>query len=615
MRGDKKAQVAIYIIIAAVIVGLIAGFYALRGVILPTAISPELTPAFDYYQQCIEQEARNAIDLAGSQGGHIYAGEYIPGSDYAPFSSQLNFLGFPVPYWYYQSGNGLIKENLPTKSSIESEISRYISENLNENCNFESLIERGFEITAAEPAVKTSISDSEVSVDVTANVIVKKNEASAAKTSHSAEITSKLGTLYNSAKLIYDEERENAFLENYSIDTLYLYAPVTGVEISCAGKIWKTRDVVEELKSGLEANIGAIKLDGNYYSLAKNENKYFVVNIPTEQQVNFLYSRQWPTKVEVYGADNELMIAKPVGAEQGMGIMGFCYSPYHFVYDVKYPVMVQIFEGTEVFQFPLVVIIDKNMPRQAVLSEIPEEEEEVDICQFNTQDIYVNVYDINLNKVDANISYICFNQQCNLGATTDGVFSGKAPACVNGYLNVKSEGYGEKRQLFSSNSEGSADVIIDREYEVNVELEVGGRPFSGTAIVVFDGAKSVSTALPNNEKIKISEGLYNVTVYAYANSSLTIPASTKTQCSEVAKGGVLGLFGATEERCFDITIPETKLEAALIGGGKSEIYILPSDLEKGALKLKVDSLPTPNSIEELQSNYLVFDAMEVVLDI
>ena len=29
------------------------------------------------------------------------------------------------------------------------------------------------------------------------------------------------------------------------------------------------------------------------------------------------------------------MIAKPVGTEQGMGIMGFCYSPYHFVYDIN----------------------------------------------------------------------------------------------------------------------------------------------------------------------------------------------------------------------------------------------------------------------------------------
>jgi hypothetical protein len=73
------------------------------------------------------------------------------------------------------------------------------------------------------------------------------------------------------------------------------------------------------------------------------------------------------------------------------------------------------------------------------------------------------------------------------------------------------------------------------------------------------------------------------------------------------------MFGATTQKCVDITIPETKIESAISGGGRSEIYILQSDLAKGRLKLRVDALPKPNSIEELQINYAAFEVMHVSL--
>jgi hypothetical protein len=251
------------------------------------------------------------------------------------------------------------------------------------------------------------------------------------------------------------------------------------------------------------------------------------------------------------------------------------------------------------------------MPRQAIFSELPAEEEGVDICQFKTQDIEINVYDTNLNKVDAKLSYICFSQRCELGETTDGRFIGKAPACVNGYLRTLAEGYAEKKQLLSTNEESSADVILDREYETNVELDVGGKPLDGMAVVSFVGERSASTALPEPSKIKLSEGLYNVSVYVYGNSSITIPATTKRECQTITRSGIAGLFGATEEKCFDFVIPETKIENALIGGGRGEIYLMPSDLEKGKIKLKVDSLPKPASLDELAGNYEAFDEMKV----
>ena len=614
---NRKGQIAIYVIIALVLVGGIVTLYAFRDRLFAPSISAELRPVFDYYKLCIEDETRAAIDMAGSQGGHIYIENYVPGSEYAPFSSQLNFLGLPVPYWYYITNNGQLKENVPTKSQIQDDISRYIEEKLNAECNLDAFYEQGFSIELGEPSVETTINDGSVIVDVSSDMSVSKGEGSARMTSQNVEMISSFGKLYNTAMNIYNKQRTEAFIENYSVDVLRAYAPVDGVELGCSGKIWKTREVVDGLMSGLEANIAALKFKGDYYTPQTQEESYFVIDLPVEQQVNMIYSRTWPSKIEIFGADEELMIAEPVGTQQGLGVMGFCYAPYHFVYDVSFPVMVQVIDGQNIFQFPVVAIIDKNMPRQAVLSELPvEEAPEVDICQFDTKDVEVNVYDNQLNKIDANLSYSCFSQKCNLGETTDGTFVGKAPACFNGYVKARASGYSERTQLFSTNKESAIDIILDREYDVNLDLEVGGKALEGMAIVIFEGNdKTISTALPDAESIKLSEGLYNVTVYAYGNSSVVIPGSTKTQCQEIARAGLAGLFGATEEKCFDISIPETKIESALIGGGKSEIYILPSDLEDGRITLKVDSLGTPKSIEELQNNYEAFGTMGVALEI
>jgi hypothetical protein len=614
----RRGQMAIFVIIAIVIVAAIVIYFVFRGGIGAEDYPAELAPVFDYYQGCIELETQAAISLAESQGGYIEIPNYVPGSEYAPSSSQLNFLGTPVPYWFYVSENGVIKEQVPTLPEIESQMEEYILQGL-DYCNFESYYISGFAIERNAGKVSVDVKENSVEVQVDSPLSVRRGEDSATKATHSAKVESKFGKFYATAKKIYARQKTDAVLENYATDVLRMYAPVDGVEIKCSPLIWSTEKVMSDLKSGLEENFKTIKFQGDYYKLKDDIRKYFVINEEVDENINVLYSRNWATKIDISGdqVDNEIMMAEPVGLDEGMGMMGFCYIPYHFVYDLSFPVLIQVFNNNEMFQFPVVVIVENNVPREAITGEtIIAEEEEFDLCKYYTQSIQVNLFDSNLNPVNGNISYECFSQKCRLGMSENGVWKGYAPACVNGYLNVKSEGFADKKQTFSSNSEVYADVLLEREYNLEVDVQVDNQKLTDTAIVSFvrDDGKASSMVAPEINTLRLSEGNYQATVYVYGNSSIVIPATKKTKCTEVPRGGILGFMGMTKEQCFDIAVPETRIDYALIGGGKQTAYILESELEKGKLTLNVERLPRPDSLDKLQNNFEIFEEKGVNLE-
>jgi hypothetical protein len=615
---NRKGQVAIWIILAVLIIAGVILYLVFRGESGQVEQVPaELAPVYDFYLSCIESELGAAIELAGSQGGYVDVPNYIPGSEYAPFSSHLNFLGFPIPYWYYVSGNGLIKEQVPSKSDIEGQFSNYIEEGL-AFCDFESFYLQGFEIEAEDPIVKVEILDGKVNVEVSADLVVSKDTESAKRTRHKVDVNSKFGKFYNLALEIYQEERDQAFLENYAVDVLYMYAPVDGVNIQCGPSIWSTENVIKDLKGGLEENIRTIKFDGDYYVLSEDKREYFVWDKEVDEAVNILYSRNWPTRVEVSGegVDGEIMISEPVGTQEGMGAMGFCYVPYHFVYDVSFPALIQIYDSNEIFQFPIAVIIDNNVAREAIFSQNLGEDEEFNLCEYEVQTIEVNMFNINLEKVDANITYECFDQRCRLGESEDGKLVAQAPACVNGYLHLRTDGYVDEKYQFSTNSNSVANVILEREYELEVELKIDGKDLDGTAIVTFDrdDGKGSTLALPTDDKIKLSEGNYDVSVHVYGDSAIVIPATSKTECVEVPRGGLLGFFGSTNEECFDINLPETKIDYALIAGGKLTTYLLEDELDNGKVILSVSSFPKPTSIDGLQQNFEFLEVNKINLE-
>jgi hypothetical protein len=319
-----------------------------------------------------------------------------------------------------------------------------------------------------------------------------------------------------------------------------------------------------------------------------------------------------------------MMIAEPVGLESGLGILGFCYIPYHFVYDIYYPVLIQISDRDEIFQFPVAVVIDKSTARNSLKGETQSKNEIEKLCNYKNTPVQVYTYDNELNPVEADISFTCLNQRCSIGKTEikgkDSVLSDKFPQCINGKVIAKADGYVTEEQIVSTNEPATVNMIMAKKYLLNLKLLIDGVNFNdvnGLAVINFENDKnSFSVAYPEQNKIYLSEGEYNISVQVFSSASLSIPSSSSRQCIETPSPGLIGIFGKTEEQCFNIDMPAQTLDQALIAGGKTQEFILENELKTSkTFSISVNKLPTPTSLDQLQKNYEMADTSSLGVSI
>ena len=606
---NRKGQITIFIIIAILLVVGIGVYFIFRGSLFSQSLPKELEPVYSYYLSCIEEQGSQGISILGQQAGYIKTPDFSPGNTYMPFSSHLGFVGIGVPYWYYISGNNLVVEQVPTKGDMQGQLSDFLKSEVGK-CDFTSFSDQGFEIVQGENAdVSTIINDNDVEFNIKQDLSIKFGNVSWSGTDHKIKVESSLGKLYNLAKKIYDYEQSNLFLENYSVDILRLYAPVDGVEISCSPKIWNVDNIRKDLIVALENNIPEIKVKGNYYSLKNSDNKYFVNDIGenVDANVNFVYLREWPLRMEVWPNEDSILRADPVGLQEGLSALGFCYIPYHFVYDFGFPVLVQISSGKELFQFPVVVYLDKNTPRQApdvegVPNVVPE------LCLNKNTKLSVLTYNNKLEPIEADIDFKCFDTTCNIGKTNGGSLIGRFPQCVNGYIIAKADGYETKRELYSTVEESTATIFLDKKYKLDLEVDENNVKANKALITFNKNNVSMTVPYPEQDTVELSEGQYQIKVYIYSNTSINLKGTSNTKCVSIPKPGILGILGRTDEKCFDLNIPDQKIDMGVSGGGTQDYYIAESQLENtGKLIVNAKRFGLPSTASDIQLNYNYVD--------
>ncbi len=603
---NTGGQVTIFIIIAIIIIGAVAGFLIIRNNMQITNVPSNIQPIYDTFLSCLEDKTKVGIDILESQGGYIELPDFEPGSTHMPFSSQLNAFGSPIPYWYYVSGNNVQKEQVPSKEDMEKNLGIFISERIRQ-CNYDNYYNEGVEIVQEEPTASVSIKNDNVAVKLNMDMKITNGEDTALIKTHQLSVKSNLGNLYNSAKTIYQKEQKELFLENYGVDNMRLYAPVDGVEISCSPKTWDATQVFSELQDAIEVNTLALTTK----SPTTKEGKYFFINSNINGEARFLTSKNWSYSFEVLPSQGELLVASPVGNQQGLGVLGFCYVPYHFVYNIKYPVLVQIYNKDEIFQFPLAIVIQGNKPRQALNSTAVSVN--ANLCPYKNTESTVIVNDGNLNPVEAEISYECFGETCSIGtASSAGVLTEKFPQCVNGFVIARADGFREAKTQYSTTQGGSVSLIMNKLHHLNVALKVDGTSYNGKAMVYFNSeTDSRAISYPEQKEVELGEGQYEILVNIYKDSSVQLGGTSYQQCLDVPTG-IGGLLGATQKSCFDVKIPSQILSSVLAGGGKKDYYVLESEFSgKNRIEINTESFTTPTTIEQLQNNYLALENTEL----
>ncbi len=599
---NKKAQVTIFIIIAILLVAAVLLFFFFKPSAINVKVPAYAEPVYTSFLSCIEDATLTGAKILESQAGYIYLPEFEPGSQYMPFSSQLNFLGNPAPYWFYVSGNNIMKEQVPTKKIMEAQLGSFIEDKI-AGCNYDDYYGQGFEISWEEPTSKVSIGDDRIGVKLNTDLNIVLGNESVVVRNHEITVDSRLGSLYDSAVKVFDEEQEKLFLEDYTMDVLWNYAPVDGAEINCSPLIWDANEVFDELQEAIEANTQALT---NNRQTATDD--YFFVELPVREQVRFLNSKSWSHSFEVTPSEGNFLISSPVGIQEGLGVLGFCYVPYHYVYDAKFPVMVQVQTGDEIFQFPVAVIIQGNNPREPLSGEASSVASE--LCKYKNTEVKVNVKDADGNPVQADISFECLANSCFIGETSgQGALVDDFPQCVNGFVSARADGFKESRYLLSTVVPGSVDIIMEELYSKGIQLKLDGVDYNDEAIIYFVSDDSTKTVVyPEQRTVELAEGQYEVQVYIFDDTEINIGEMVTEQCVEVSRPGVLGVFGMTHEKCFDVEIPDQIISQALAGGGTQNYFVLESELESsGIIEINAESLPVSESIEQLQTNYMLFE--------
>lgn len=608
----KRGQVTIFIIIAILLVSFVVLFFVFKDKLLGDRVSSEMTPVYNSFTLCLEENMDAGIKILESQGGYIYLPDYESGSEYMPFSSQLDFVGVSVPYWYYVSGNNIQREQVPTLKLMEDQLNTFVESKV-DNCLFDSYIEQGFTITKGKPSADVEINQNEVVLNLDMDFTMEKEDTIVIK-SHEVSVESDLGELYNSAKSVYNEEQKSLFLENYTMDILNLYAPVEGVEFSCGSKVWSIYDIFGDVQEAVRENLAVVKVRGD-------SNDYFVVDsltnkIASNVYVDFLSSSNWPTTFEVNPSEGALLVADPIGDELGLGALGFCYVSYHFVYDLKYPVMVQLYNErtNERFQFPLAIIIEDSNPRESLVGESAVTIEPPEICNNANTEFQITTLDSSSDGVDSQISFECFSQTCNIGTAENGILTESFPQCVNGYVIATADGFKDAEVQLSTVNPGSLTIFMDKIYEMKLALRLDSSTYSGEALVTFEDADGNSQTIlyPAQNSISLSQGTYNISVSVYKNVSFELNSTTQEYCTEVPRK-IVGVLGFTKEECYEIEVPEQLITKALAGGGTVNRYSFPEiDLKNNdKIVINMEEFPEPDSLIQIQENYALFDNSEL----
>lgn len=267
----KDGQVSIFVILGIIILTIgFLSFYIRQPKSQETEVISEapllLNPVKNYIELCLEEIGKDAVVWIGDRGGYYML----------PELSTRYFVPNTAIY-YYKSTN-----IMPSQEVVESEIARYINENLND-CIRDFLVfkEQGFTIEQGQIKSATTLRESDVLLRLSFPLVIRIQD-------DSYEIKEFIAQVKNvRLKIIYDVIREIIEKQIETPDTICL---------SCIADLAKNNDLVVEMNSIENSTIIFTITDLNSeinnlpykYIFANKYEEYSCSNLPIDASEDLL---------------------------------------------------------------------------------------------------------------------------------------------------------------------------------------------------------------------------------------------------------------------------------------------------------------------------------------
>jgi len=493
MKKQKKGQITIFILLGLVFVISISALVYIQkqGLVFRhgNLISGEAEPIVDYVDMCIDELGKEALMLAGHQGGFVKLPDYIQNN---PFT-HLDY-GLKIPYWYYEG-----RDISPSLDEIELQLADYVNENLDECINNLEQFQQEFDIEFDEQhSVQVDIARKDVNFKLTYPIILtdKLKQKVIFVSEYNSKIDVAFKKVYELAKRILEKENSDMYFEQITVDLMGMNEgiPFTGMQIKCTGgpMQWLVADINLDIREALAKDISRIRVKGtDYVPFMENEGVYkdleeydledimdgnlpenvpldaydyfhyfWDINYRSDLKVGFNYYPEYGLMLKVRPSNSGIMKSN---VAKGTSYLNFlCIHSYHFSYDVNYPVEVIVRDDDSlkgegyVFRYAIPIMIDHNIPNrekitQSIFTYYGSEEDYSLECEdeegmyniiANGFDEYM--YQSELDGVD--ITYDCLRFECELGETEfqgsfTGLMSGLTEGCSHGFIKAEKEGY------------------------------------------------------------------------------------------------------------------------------------------------------------------------------
>jgi hypothetical protein len=511
----RKAQISLFVLMGVIIM-VIAGFLVYVSTtttetstdeeIVETAeVAYESQPEIKrFIDSCIQPIVLQGLEIMRLQGGYIDIPSgtqtltikekdnkkvvVVDSSKKVVIGDGLN----KIPLWLTETSL-----NIPSKESMQEELSDYINKELRKCVNdFSYFKGKGFKISAGNINSNVEFGKAVV-VNVDFPVSAEKDDQKYQLKEFIFQIPVDMELITAMASDLAILEEAYAFVEDHTKSLISLYSAVdknslppisaTDVNLDCDYVTWTKPEVKEMLKKILTVNMPLLKIEGTNFKRIKSNDpiiqgvydsfiyEFFQEEFPN-LKVDLIFNPEIDFEFDIKPSSGSSIIPDRHSQTNIPLLPMFCSFKYQYKYTLLFPVMISVTdnESAEIdpisnsykeragftFQFPVLVVLHGNQARvnrgrpqygvnlEKVSSELGATTVKTFFCdekQRISNEVTIRTYDLHtglpLDNTDVHI-YASSSNDCLIGRTDEkGVLKTKLPICYNCQIYFTKQGY------------------------------------------------------------------------------------------------------------------------------------------------------------------------------